>query len=398
MKKVKILFLIHTLQVGGAERALVNLVNNLDPEKFDITVMTIIDTGAFRNKIPSWVHYKTMIKPPIQKSPSSHNQKSGNLLSGTSKIKNAAASIYQLWWRHADTHKIYKRFITEKYDIEVAFLEGISAKIIASSNNPDSKKLAWIHVDLLNERKSERFFKNLEDERETYSRFDKIITVSKTVKEQFEKKFNFDPTKVIVRYNIFNTNEIKKLANQKTVPKQRFTLCSVGRLSSQKGYDRLLRVVKRLNEDNLQFDLWIIGVGSEQKNLEKYIQENNLSNVTLLGYKANPYPYIKAADLYVCSSRAEGLSNTVVEAVTLGTPTVTVDCSGMHEILGNSQYGIICDNSTSALSNALFNVMQNPEQYQKLAEQVLKRQAFFSIKASLNKIEKTLYEVIYAQE
>lgn len=398
MKRTKILFLIHTLQVGGAERALVNLVNNLDPKKYDVTVMTIIDTGAFRNKIPSWVHYKTIIKPPHFKNSSSHNQKSGNLLSGTSKIKRAAASIYQFWWRHVDSHKVYKRFITEKYDIEVAFLEGISAKIIASSSNPDSKKLAWIRVDLLNERKSEHFFKNSKDERETYSRFDKIITVSKTVKEQFEKKFDFDPTKVVVKYNIFNTNEIKKLANQKIVSKQHFTLCSVGRLSPQKGYDRLLRVVKRLNEDNLRFDLWIIGVGSEQKNLEKYIQENNLSNVTLLGYKANPYPYIKAADLYVCSSRAEGLSNTVVEAVTLGTPTITVDCSGMHEILGDSKYGIICDNSTSALSSALFNVIQNPEQYQKLAKQVLKRQTFFSTKTSLNEIEKTLYEVIHVQE
>ncbi len=396
MQKTKILFLIHTLQVGGAERALVNLVNNLNPEKFDITVMTVIDTGAFRNKLPNRVLYKTIIKFPLKNNSKNNIQKSGNLLSRTSKLKNIAVKLYQFGWKHINPQKIYKKFITEKYDIEVAFLEGITAKIISHSNNPNSKKIAWIHVDLLNERKSEKFFNTKTEEKTTYQKFDQIVAVSNTVKAQFEKKFQYNPQKIAVCYNLIDSSKIRKLSNEKSIPKKRFTICTVGRLSMQKGYDRLLQVIKKLNYDNIKFDLWIIGEGAEASNLQEYITKNHLTNVKLLGYKANPYPYIKTADLYVCSSRAEGFSTTVAEAIILGTPVVTMNCSGMHEILGNSEYGIICNNSTFALYKALKKILQNQKQYQILKAHTMKRQDFFDIKTPLHEIEKLLYKVKYA--
>ena len=164
MKK-KILFLIHTLQVGGAEKVLVNLVNKLDKKKYDVTVMTVINTGAFREALDKDIKYKTIIdiKMPGKKT----KNKSGNLLNKTSKVKQMMANLYRWAWRYVNCEKIYKKFIKEDYDVEVAFLEGISAKIIANSTNKHAKKIAWIHVDLLNEKKTEKFFKYREEEANT---------------------------------------------------------------------------------------------------------------------------------------------------------------------------------------------------------------------------------------
>jgi len=391
MKK-KILFLIHTLQVGGAEKVLVNLVNKLDKEKYDVTVMTVINTGVFRNELQKDVKYKTIfnVKFLNRKSKQKNKEKSGNLFDKTSKVKKLMAKIYQFFWRHINCEKIYKRYIKENYDIEVAFLEGISAKIIANSTNEKSKKISWIHVDLINEKKTEKFFKNKQEEKETYKKFDNIVAVSEHVKDQFIEKFKIPEEKVVVRYNPIDNRDIEKFANEKIddVKKEKFTICTVGRLSKQKGYDRLLEIVKKLNTDKLDFYLWIIGVGAEEEKLKKYIDENKLYNVKLLGYKKNPYKYIKASDLFVCSSRAEGFSTVVSEAIILEKPVVTTLCSGMKELLGNdSEYGIICENDTESLYIAVKEMLTNTEKYNYIKEKVIERKDIFDINKSIKNIE-----------
>lgn len=392
--KTRILFLIHTLQVGGAEKALVNLVNNLDRNKFDVTAMTVVDTGAFKQNLAPHIHYKTIIKLPHAQKSANTTQKSGNLLQGKSTIKGLLAKIYQFGWQHLNANKIYRKFITEQYDIEVAFLEGIATKIIAHSTNPNSKKLAWVHVDLLNERKSERFFKNHQEECETYDQFDRIVAVSNTVQNSIIEKLDQNPEKVVTQYNIIDAQEIRQKADAKNISKANFTLCSVGRLSKQKGYDRLLKVVKKLNDDGLKFNLWLIGVGAEEENLQKNLTENHLDNVQLLGYKSNPYPYIKSTDLYVCSSRAEGYSTTVAEALVLGKPVVTTKCSGMHELLGDSEYGIICENNENALYQALKTIIADQKQYQILSRKAAKRQDFFDTQKRTQEYEKFFQGVL----
>ena len=240
-KKKKILFLIHTLQIGGAEKVLVNLVNNMDKDKFDITVMTVINTGAFRKELDDDIKYKTIFNIKIL---NKNKSGSGNLYSNGSKIKKILGKMYQFVWRHANCKKIYNKYIKEKFDVEVAFLEGIPAKIIASSSNEKSKKISWIHVDLINEKKTENFFKNREEEVDTYNKFDKIVCVSKLVKNQFENKMKITPDKVIVEYNPIDVEHIEKLSQEENqdISKEKFTMIAVGRLSKQKGFDRLLKM------------------------------------------------------------------------------------------------------------------------------------------------------------
>ena len=386
MKK-KVLFLIHTLQVGGAEKVLVNLVNKMDKTKYDITVMTVINTGSFRNNLDKDIKYKSIINSKFFNRKSKDN--SGNLFNKTSKLKIFLSKIYQFMWRHINCKKIYEKYIKDDYDIEIAFLEGISAKLISKSTNTKSKKIAWIHVDLINETKTKGFFKNHKEEANSYNEFDNIVCVSEVVKKQFIKKFNYDPNKVVVKYNPIDQDMIKLMSNEKImINKNRLTLCTIGRLSVQKGYDRLIRVVSRLNKDNINFDLWIIGVGAEEDNLRRLIKEYSTNNVYLLGYQKNPYPYIKKSDLFVSSSRAEGFSTVVSEAIILEKPVVTTNCSGMEELLGkDSTYGLICENDEDALYIALKDILTNKEKYEYYKKKVKERKSLFDLDKSIKSIE-----------
>ena len=128
----------------------------------------------------------------------------------------------------------------------------------------------------------------------------------------------------------------------------------MGGLVQQKGYDRLLRIYNNIVKKEKNIHLYILGEGNQRKELEKYIRNNNLGDkVTLLGYKENPYKYVKKADLFVCSSYYEGYSTAVTEALIVGTPVITTLCSGMQELLDNGTYGMIVENNEESLYNGL---------------------------------------------
>ena len=130
-------------------------------------------------------------------------------------------------------------------------------------------------------------------------------------------------------------------------------------------------------------------LGSDAKKLKKYIDNNDLENVKLLGYQENPYKYIKKADIFVCSSRAEGFSTVVSEAVILGKTIVTTECSGMREILGkNAEYGIICKNEEKDLYENLKRVLENKKIFEYYQNKIKERKNFFDMKNNIEKIEK----------
>lgn len=334
--KIKILFYIDTLIGGGAEKVLRNLVNSMDYNKFEITVQTTFkeDVSDYLNKEINYRYcYKT---------------------------KN---SISRLIFRaEAATGLVYPLHIKDDYDIEVAYLEAASTKIMSGSTNKKAKKLAWVHCDL----------RKITDNPEAYAQktkgwyenFDKVICVSENVREGFKELFGNTPESVVV-YNTIDDKEIIEKAEKKLpedITKNKLTLVMVGRLTAQKNYPRLLKTAKNLLDDGFNFDLWILGEGENRNTLEEYISQNNLSkNVKLLGFCNNPYPFIKNADLLVCSSNYEGFSTFVTEGLILGKTVVTTNCSGMDELLGENEYGIITENSDEAFTKGLRKMLSNPQ-------------------------------------
>ncbi len=364
----KILFLINTLKSGGAERVLIDFVNNLDPSKYEITVQTIINDGVYIDFLKPHIRYKTII-----------NEK--NKVFRKAKLK--------MIYNYIPKKRVYKKYIEDSYDIEIAFLEGISTKLISMSGNSESKKIAWIHTDLINNSASENVYNNVSDGMNTYRKFNKIICVSNTVKSSFINLYGESPNLTVI-HNIIDSSNIKIKSQEglNDINKEEFTVIAIGRLVKQKGFDRLLKVHERLIKEGIKHKLLILGDGIEKNNLLNYISSNKLQNsVDMLDYQSNPYKYLTKADLYICSSLVEGYSTVVAEALVLGIPVITTECSGMIDLLGDSEFGLITDNSVESLYDGLKEMIMNKELYNHYKQKAEQRGVIFSVENKIKEYE-----------
>lgn len=365
----KILFLIHDLGPGGAEKVLVNLVNNMNTNKFDITVMTLFDVGINRQFLNEKIHYKTVFKRQIR---------------GNSHLMKFFSPT-----------KLHKLFIKDYYDIEVAYLEGPCARVISGCADPTVKKLAWIHIEQHTAERAAAAFRSIAEAKECYRQFDRIICVSQTVKEDFEQALQI-PVPHEVLYNTNESDKIVRLSQEAVAPgimdSDEIKLVGVGKLLKSKGFDRIVRIAKKLLDENFPIHVYILGDGSEKSALQRYISENKMGKkVTMLGYQLNPYKYIARCDLFVCGSYAEGFSTAATEALILGTPVCTVEVSGMREMLGDeNQYGIIVNNNEQELYLAIRHLITNRELLSYYKEKAIERGTFFNTEKTVQAVEKML--------
>lgn len=365
-EKIKILFLIPNLAHGGAEKVLVNLVNNIDKSCFNVTVQTLFDVGVNKQYLHSDVKY----------------------IGGSKFMFRGNSHFMKLF----SPKTLYKHFIKEKYDIIVSYLEGPTARIVSGCDNPKTKLISWIHIEQHSRKNASCSFRNFNEAQKCYSKFDKTICVSNTVREDFESIFSLNhPVEVL-----YNTNEsqmIIDLSKEKigdvAFDKDSYNLISVAKIVPSKGYDRLMNIHKRLLEDGIKNHVYILGIGEEQSNYEKYLKENGLENsFTFLGFRDNPYKYVKNADLYVCSSRREGFSTAVTEALIVGTPVVSTNCSGAYELLGyNNEFGIVTENNTESLYLGLKTILSDSKLLENYAALAKERGKFFTTEKTVKAVE-----------
>ena len=376
MHKKKILFMINSMYGGGAEKIFQTLLRNLPKDRYDITVYSVNQCKIDYDYYPEYIKYKYIF--------GSIDENVGSFSNTITKIKNKI----KLWmYEKCSSIFFYRQFIKEKYDVEIAFIEGYATKIISGSNNENSRKIAWVHIDLMENPWTEVAYKNLEEEKDCYKKYDRILGVSEEVVKAFKQRMDIKDT-VGVQYNPVDDVEINQKADMENIQysSDMKNFVTIGRLVDQKGYDRLLRVVNEL-KDQYKFCIRILGEGTNRKQLEEYIRKHQLEDyVKLLGFKDNPYPYVKAADAFICSSRSEGFSTVATEAMILQKPIFTTDCAGMKELFGGYQCGIICENSEDALKDMLEEVLlkENFDGYRKDIE---KRSEFFILERRMKEIK-----------
>lgn len=330
--RIKLLFFIDTgLSGGGAERVLCNLVNALDQDRFDITIATLWPENV-GNLLSPHIHYQSLYP--------------------------AKNTLFRNLYRLEAQLGTAVRRIKGAFDIEVAYLECGSTKLMSASKSR-AKKVAWVHCDLsLMADDADAFVRRTTP---WYEAFDHVVCVSESVRESFRKLY-CDRFPCSVLYNVNDEAEILRKADAFTpegsdVP----TLCAVGRLSPEKDFLHLLRACSRLNQEDIPYRLQIIGEGQERPQLEEFIKREKLEDsVQLLGWQSNPYPYMRNADIIVCSSRYEGLSTVITEALILGKAVVTTPCGGMGELLGNSEHGLIAGADDDDLYNSLKKMLTEP--------------------------------------
>lgn len=334
----KILFLIHDLGQGGAEKVLVNLVNNMDLSKFDVTVMTLFDVGENRQFLKPRVKYKSWCK---------------KMFRGNSYLMKVFSP-----------KQLHEMIIHERYDIEVSYLEGPCARIISGCQDKTTKLVSWIHVEQHDISQLARPFRSVDEAIRCYNCFDQTICVSEYVRNDFCRILNFiKPCEVL--YNTVESRDILIKSHEITneiVEDGKVKLVGVGTLKSSKGFDRLLRITKKLIDEEYPVHLYILGKGPLLQEFESYIRDNNLTHdITMLGYKTNPYKYVAKCDLFVCASYAEGYSTAATEALIMGVPVCTVEVSGMKEMLGeNNEFGVVVKNDEEALYKGIKNLLDSP--------------------------------------
>lgn len=380
-KRIKILFLIESLAGGGAEKVITTLLQNLDYNKYDVTLCCISDVGKYQKKISPFVHYIS-------------------ILPDSSKIKGWRLFVYKL--KHHLIRKwlplkwVYLWFIPPHTDVEIAFVEGFATKLLAHSTNKKALKIAWIHIDLNQYHWTQSVYSNLKQEEIIYQRFNQLITVSETAKLGFQQLFRNVTTPIKTLYNPIDSQDIIAKSKE-TIPlppkRNLIRLVSIGRFTKQKAYIRLLNIINQLKTQKYPIELWLLGDGEQRNQIEAYIKENHLESiVTLWGFQNNPYAYLAQCDLFVCSSISEGYSTAVTEALILGIPVITTDCSGMDELLKGGECGIITKNSEEALYKGLKQLLDNPIQLQYYKEKAIKRGKDFSLKKLMEPIEKLFSE------
>lgn len=349
----KLLFLIDSLHGGGAERALVNLVNSLDSNEYDITVQTLYDEGVYIKRLPEYVKYKSVA------------------LIGFRGINYL--------FKFIPPFLLHKIFIKEKYDLEVSFLEGISTKVI-SGGKSDIRKIAWVRIDVAQHKRAEVCYLTKKQIVKCYKKFDRIAFVGNDSLNSFKKTYNVNDNLYVVR-NIFEYSDMLKKAEETCdfTSYRKPIFVSVGRLEGQKGYDRLIDVHKRLIEEGFNHSILILGTGTQEKKLKNKIEKYGVQNsFHLLGFSENPFKYIKKADWFLSSSYFEGFSSVIREAVLLETPIVATDCSGVKEVLGkNSEYGVLVTNSEEGIYSGMKKIINRQDLQEYYREQIKKRKKIF---------------------
>lgn len=370
MKK-KLLFLIHALNAAGAQKVLVRLVNALDPEKYDITIKTIYRRHELKSELNDNIKLESIIQ-------------TNNFI---------IVRLLGFLLRRVIPVKLSARFLVgEDYDYQISYLEGESTKILSGSRLPKERKIAWVHVNLLRVFQSQNLYKDIDHHKKAYQSYGKIICVSDGVRDSVYERFG-KLEDVSVLYNVIDEAQLVHLASKQDVDlPDTFNILMVGNCRMQKGYERMLSTARRLINENYKFHITVCGNGTEFQRLLELKHNYGLDEtIDMIGQTDNPYAYMKQADMLLCTSFDEGFSTVVVEALLLGLPTLTTDCSGMSEILDNGKYGIIVENNEDCIYEGIKSVLENPSILKHYRDLLPERKTFFSKTECIRKIE-SLFE------
>ena len=386
--KLKRLFItIHYLEIGGAERSLIGLLNALDYTKYAVDLFIYHHRGEFMSMIPKQVNilpeierYAAIEKPLVKVLREGHiGIAIGRLLAKCKgkrfkKKHEGKESIAVFQYIHSyvvpSLPSLYKY---GEYDLAISFL--IPHNIVKDKVRA-KQKWAWIHTDYS--------FLELDTKVELpiWSAFNKIVSISEDVSKGFLLKFPSLKNKILLMENILSEQFVREQANMpidnsqltihnldKTLNSKHLTLnlLSVGRYSYPKAFDRAVHICKRLVDKGLNIRWFIIGFGGEETSIRKAIAETGMSErFILLGKKINPYPYIKACDVYIQPSRYEGKAVTVREAQILCKPVVITNYATAPSQVQDGIDGIIVPNDVEGAAEGIAVFLQDKQKQQQL--------------------------------
>ena len=350
MKK-KILFVTNHFQFSdGVASVLRSLIANMPEDQYDISLLAIYKFD------------KEFAKPIVNKI---------TIVKGFDFYFRGFDKIVNL----LDPRLIYKMFIRDTYDLEVAFQIGIPTKCIAVSKNPH--RVFWMHTY-----DAEMRFKKY------YQQFPFIVNVAKAGYEKLITE-GFERSKSEYCYNIIDESSIIEKSKEpiEYCKKKKFSVVTVARMAPDKGFLRYLRCIKEIIKTVKDTEFWIVGGGPDEEKMREYIRENELENtVIMFGKQTNPFKYVINADLYFCCSYREGFSTSCQEAALLGIPVVSVEVDGAKELVELSQCGRVIENDEEHMISGLTSVLTDIDLLQKWKRIAAESKYVFYKEQRINKI------------
>ena len=377
---MKVLVLHGHLSMGGEERVLLNVLKNLVELNYDVDLLITWDhreNNLFENEIPEKINYEFLFEN----------------YDGKSKI---IKEIFRLRAKSSYLKKVEKIVKERKYDIVIDY----------SSNLLKYKDLdikvpvfAWIHFSLtfgekLSGEKVEKYKKQ-------YKKYDKILAICDTMKDEFVEILGMDKNKVELVYNPINLEIIKKKAENINLKYKNYLnddyFLQVSRLTQQKQPEHLVDIYYKLKQCGIKEKLYFIGDGEKVELIKQQIKKYKLENdVILLGQIENPYPFFKNAKLFVHTAKYEGLPTVLLESLAFGTPVVSYDCpTGPKDILGkNSEYGeLISLNNKDEFVEKVYELMNNDKKYENYKKMSLIRTNDFSMESNKIKLKELIENI-----
>lgn len=395
----KVLIVSHAMELGGAERALLGILEKIDTDIYDVDLFLLRHEGELLNLIPEGINllpvipeYTVLARPMIEVLREGHILLTAARLYGKFKTylfnRKDMANNNEDYVALEYSHKYTKKFMPEiqpdvEYDLAISFLtphyfvtEKVSAKC----------KLAWIHTDYSNAKI------DVNSELKMWDAYTHIVSISEDVTNSFLSVFPSLKSKIILIENILPEILIRKQAEMPVSEKfdfNKINLLSIGRFSYPKNFDNIPDICKQIVERNKNIQWYIMGYGNEEALIrQKIIEAGMQDNVIILGKKENPYPYIKMCDIYVQPSRYEGKCIAVREAQMLGKPVVITDYETSSSQLEDGTDGIVVPMDNNNCAAGLIKVIKNKELQEKLKECVSKRDYTNSVEI------KKIYEII----
>ncbi|MBK0292119.1 MULTISPECIES: glycosyltransferase [Priestia] len=387
MKK-KLLFVIDSLTIGGAEKSLVSLLNMIDSSKYEIDLLLFKKGEDFEKYVPTYV--KTLHAPEYFRFV--NNEKfsvSKNILYTSYRFKTSLSLRLNKYRKNNlhDEQVVYKSIenlmtsLQKKYDVAIAYSQGMPTYFVANKVI-SSQKVAWINTDYFNT------LYNKELDYKSYKKINKIVAVSQNTKESISKVKKEYDKKIEIILDITDPNMIRKMAKEHKVvefDQSLINILTVGRLATVKGYDKAIEVARLLKNSCYKFKWYVVGEGTERKHLQDLIDRYKLQDhFILLGKKLNPYTYMKSCDIYVQTSLKEGFGLTVCEAKILQKPIVCTSFPTAQEIINNNVDGLIVDHNINSIYNGITKYINDNN----FMEQVIKELNSLAPYSSVDQLEK----------
>jgi glycosyltransferase involved in cell wall biosynthesis len=365
--KIKILFMIINMNIGGTEKALLNMLSEMNENEYEITVLMLEEFGGFLNELPrniriEYVKDYDKIKALLNNPPLVEAME---ILKDGKPVRAINLIFHHLLSKIMKDRSTYFKYVLKdyhkfekEYDIAVAYagpMDLISYFVMHKIHA--KKKVQWIHFDVTQISFNNKFAMNL------YKKFDQIFVVSNEGKEKLIEKLSGIKNKIDTFGNIISSSLIEKKAERESGFDEDFEgikILTVGRLSIEKGQDLAIKVLSKLKKAGYNVRWYCIGDGEGKADYLKLIEEYNvLEDFILLGTKTNPYPYMKQCDIYVQPSRHEGYCITLSEARCFNNPIVTTNFTGAKEQLINRETGLIVNFDEEEMYKAVKELLDN---------------------------------------